>query len=508
MVDARDGKLLANARLEQTDGYADIKASAGMAWGAELVPTVDTQAPVEAHLGAKAFRAAAILPFTGGALNELDGRIDADATVKLGGAGGAEPSMEGRVVFREGSVQLAAMGEQFRKARATVTFQPGGVIKVDDVYMHGTSGELTANALVRTRGLDLVSATGNVHIPNKRPLDLAMDGQPIGEVSGDIKLTALNSEDGKNMKVTVDVPAMTIDLPQKMKSGLQELDEKETIRVGVFRDPKTFVKLPLDKEDLEPPPSEKPAAATTMDVDVRLGEITVVQGNMAKIVLGGAPHIHMDGGPPEVTGQIQVKTGKIDVQGKKFEIEKGIITFQKEDAANPIVVATAVWESDDGSKIYADFVGPVATGKVTLRSEPARPRNEILAMILFGTADGANATPPPPGRAPDGTTKAAVGVGGGFAAQGLTEAMDDLTGIQATARIDTSRANNPAPEIEIQLARRISVAFQHVLGTPPLSSPDKNLATFDWRFRRNWSLETQFGDRGKLQTDAVWQKRY
>ena len=210
----------------------------------------------------------------------------------------------------------------------------------------------------------------------------------------------------------------------------------------------------------------------------------------------------------QVSGQVEVKQGKIDVQGKQFEIEKGTVTFQPEDASNPTVVATASWTAEDGSKVYADFVGPVKTGKVNLRSDPARPKNEVLAMILFGTADGANAAPPPPGRAPDGTTKAATALGGGLAAQGLTEAMDDLTGIPATARIDTTRSANPAPGIEIQIARRLSLAFVHILGTPPLSEPDTNLAIVDWRFRKNWSLEMTVGDRGKIQSDFVWTKRY
>lgn len=507
VVDARDGKVVATARVDQTDGYVDLKANTGLTWGASLAPSLDPNADVEAHLDAKSFRAAAILPFVQAQMNELDGRIDANATVKLG-PGFKDPTMEGKVTFRDGQLQLAAMGEEFKDARATVTFDPGGVIKIDDVFMRGTDGELSANAVVRTRGLALGTAEANVHIPSRHKLDLSMDGQPIGAMSGDVKLVAVNSEDGKTMNVKVEVPTLDVELPQKMKSGIQELSEKESIRVGTFRDANTFVKLPLDKEDLEPPAEEKPVG-TIIDVDVRLGNVTIVQGNMARIVLGGNPHIRMTN-KTEVTGQITLKEGKIDVQGKKFEIEKGTVTFQADDTANPIVVATAAWAAPDGSHIYADFVGPVKTGKVTLRSDPPRPRNEILAIVLFGTADGANAPPPTgnQGRGPDGTTKAAASLGGGFAAQGLTEAVDDLTGVQATARIDTSRSNNPAPEIEVQIARTVSVAFAHILGTPPLSEPDRNLAIVEWRFKRNWSLETTFGDRGKLQTDAVWTKRY
>lgn len=505
MLDARGGKVEAKARLDQTDGYADLRATTDLAWGAALTPTVDPAANVEAHLDAKGFRAAALLPFVRNVFNELDGRIDADATASLGG--GKDAKMEGKVVFHDGTLQFVAVGDELKDARATVTFRPGGVIAIDDVFMRASDGELSAKGTVKTRGLAMESAAASVHVPKHKPFDISAQGQPIGAVTGDVLVAATASEDGKLLSVRVDVPALSVTLPQRTKSGVQVLEDKPTIRVGTFRDAKTFVHLPFDKDDLLPPSALEPAPATIIDADIRLGDITVTQGNQARIVLGGNPHVHI-GRTTELSGQIEVKQGKVDVQGKQFEIEKGIVTFQTEDASNPIVVATAAWTAEDGTRIYADFVGPVKTGKVNLRSDPTRPKNEILAIILFGTADGANAAPPPPGRAPDGTTKAATALGGGFAAQGLTEAMDDLTGLQATARIDTSRSSNPAPEIEIQLARRLSLAFEHILGTPPLSEPDTNLAIVDWRFRKNWSLETTLGDRGKVQTDAVWTRRY
>jgi translocation and assembly module TamB len=505
VVDARDGKLLADVRLEQSDGYANLHATTGLAWGADLAPSMDPNANLEAKLDAKSFRAAAILPFVDSVMNELDGRIDADATVKLG-PGFSDPTLSGSVAYHDGTLQLAALGEEFKNARARVSFEPGGVVKVTDVYMRGADGELTADAQVKTRGLGFSTASANLHIPRRKPLDVAMQGQPIGAISGEVKIAATSSEDGKQMDVKVSVPTMDLALPQKLKSGLQQLSDQDEIRVGTFRDEKTFVKLPLDKDDTEPPPAQKPVG-TIMNVDIALGDITIVQGSQARIVLTGNPHVKITN-TTELSGQIEVKEGKVDVQGKQFHVERGTITFQPDDPSNPIIVATAEWTAEDGSKVYADFVGPVKTGKVNLRSDPSRPKNEILALILFGTADGANAAPPPPGRAPDGTTKAATSLGGGFAAQGLTEAMDDLTGIQATARIDTTRSANPAPEIEIQIARRISLAFEHILGTPPISEPDTNLAIVDWRFRKNWSMETTLGDRGKVAVDGVWTKRY
>ena len=291
------------------------------------------------------------------------------------------------------------------------------------------------------------------------------------------------------------------------KSGLQSLDTHRNVRVGVYRDHERFVMLPLEAKDVQRADA-KPADPSRIDVDIRLGKVRVSRGSQLRVNLSGNPKVTVANGETSLSGRIEIASGWIDVQGKKFEIEKGTVTFNGESPPDPTVVATAGWTAADGTRVYADFIGPVTTGKITLRSEPARPKNEILAIVLFGTADGANPQPAAPGAAPDGTTKAAVGIGGGLVAQGLTEALEDLAGIQATARIDSTQANNPRPEIEFQLSPKVSIAFSHVIGTPPIAEPDKNFANLEYRFHRNWSLDTTFGDRGTALLDAIWQKRY
>ncbi len=354
----------------------------------------------------------------------------------------------------------------------------------------------------------LADATANIDIPKNRAFDFALQGQPMGTISGAIKVNAKQSVDLKTTSIAVEIPNLMVELPQSTKSGVAKLEEKENVRVGVYTSPNEFVKLPLDKEDTLPPKEKGAEDPSRIDVAVKIGRIDVQKGNQARLAVTGDLKVGV-GVDTRITGQIRALEGSwADVQGKKFNVEKATITFNGEPEPNPVVIATAGWKAADGTLVYADFVGPVKTGKVTLRSEPARPKNEILAIILFGTADGANPTPASGQQQADGTTKAAVGVGGGFAAQGLTDALDDLAGIQATARIDSSNANNPRPELEFQVSPKVSIAFGHVIGTPPITEPDKNLAKVGYRFHRNWSLETTVGDRGKGQMDAIWQKRY
>jgi translocation and assembly module TamB len=338
-------------------------------------------------------------------------------------------------------------------------------------------------------------------------MDFSIAGQPLGEISGNVKLHAMASPERDRIMMRVDVPDLNVSVPATaLSAGVQELSEREDVRVGVYLGPDTFVKLPMDRGDYERTERSEPGEGIALDVDVRLANVTLVYGKLARVVLRGNPRLTVVAGETSVTGRIEATQGTIEIQGKEFEIEKATVTFQPDDASNPVVVATASWTAPEGTKVLADFVGPVDTGRLNLRSEPARPQNEILALILFGTAEGMNARPPP-GREAGAGMQAAKTLGG-LAVEGLTAALQDLTGVRATARIDTSRARNPAPEIEMQISPRVSVEYSHVLGTPPLSRPDKNLVSFEWRISRRWSLETTVGDRGTVQMDAVWQKRY
>ncbi|HTM45495.1 MAG TPA: translocation/assembly module TamB domain-containing protein, partial [Polyangiaceae bacterium] len=156
-------------------------------------------------------------------------------------------------------------------------------------------------------------------------------------------------------------------------------------------------------------------------------------------------------------------------------------------------------------------IGPLKTGKVTLRAEPARTQSEILSLILFGTTDGQAVPVSGPGQqsSDPGASGAALGVGGGIATQGLNRALDDITGLDVTTRVDTTDSANPRPEIEVQIAQDVALSIAHVLGTPSAAEGlDRNLLTLDWRFLRNWSLETTFGDQGSVVMDTIWQLRY
>ncbi|HMI85803.1 MAG TPA: translocation/assembly module TamB domain-containing protein [Polyangiaceae bacterium] len=501
-----DGRALrASVRLDQTDGFLQAQAQLGMRWGADTTPTAATEEPAFVVLKANQFRAAALLPFAASVLGQLDGRINADARVDL--VPGGAPKMNGNVTFERGRVQLTRVGEPMHDVKARVVFSPDGLVRLEEFEAHGSTGRMNVKGAVRLNGFQLVGARANITIPKNDPFPLDIDGQAVGEIYADISIAADVTPDRRTMNVKVDIPRLHSDLPLASSNKPQELGEADKIRVGYFRRPKQFVILPKDAEDLKD--KDAPAAdeaPTTTNVAIHLGDdVEVQRGTTLRIALTGDPKLEL-AEEPKMSGQIRLTRGQLEVQGRRFKVERGTVTFVGEPD-NPQIVVSAYWDASDGTRVYADFVGPLKTGKVNLRSDPSRPQNEILALIMFGTAEGSSSTPYPT-QQPDGATRAGT-FAGGFATEGLSKGLDELTGLDVSAKIDTSSSANPKPEVEVQIARDISVQIAYVLGTPPPGvNPDKTFVTLDWRFKRNWSMETTFGDQGSSIVDFLWQYRY
>jgi translocation and assembly module TamB len=316
----------------------------------------------------------------------------------------------------------------------------------------------------------------------------------------------------QELEVVVDVPSAALELAQGSATrDVQDLGEIAGVRVGVQRRSDEFIELELDAvtdEGVDETTSTASAPKTPIKIELRLGgDVMVRRGPDLEVRLEGQPTVTIGPGV-RVAGQIRLIRGTISIQGKPFEIERGTVTFVGADPSNPQIVLTAGWTAADGTRVFADFVGPLKTGRVTLRSEPARPQNEILALLLFGTTDQQKTNNTP-------QTTSVAAAAGGVATQPLNKALGgvnrslDKLGLAGgiTTKIDTSTPN-PRPEVELQIARDVSLQIAWVLGVPPPGNPDTTLVTLDWRFLRQWSLATTVGDAGTSIVDVIWQHRY
>jgi translocation and assembly module TamB len=502
-----DGKAIdGSLRVDQTDGFVEAKAHASATWGAALLPTLDPAQPLTASLSSKNFRLVALQPMLDGVFDEFDGRLDSNATVELDPkVRGAK--LAGNIALRRGTIEAVAGGGEFHDITGNLRFAPDGTITLEKLTGEGLTGRFDATGVGHVNGTTLQSAKVSINIPHNASIPISAGGSEIGNVDGQLELTETGSANGA-MKFAIGVPKWRVSLPQGTTTNAISLGPIAKVSIGSHRGtPMTFVVIPIDPA--VPVAKADAAGAEDLTIQVNLGDVQVVRGSEIRVGLTGK--LAIDVGPTTtVTGQIRLQPGgTLTEQGKTFIVESGTVTFVGDDPSNPEVVVQASWTAPEGTVVFANFVGPLKTGKVTLRSEPALPRDEIVQLLLFGAADGQSAQSQAESSASGGGTETTAAVAaGGQAAAPLNHALGQIGLGAVTAKIDTSETN-PKPEVEVQIANDLSLQIAVVLGVPPPGvNPDRTLFTLDWRFASKWSLASTVGDAGTTVFDMLWKKRY
>lgn len=485
-------KASASVLMQQPDGFGQALGSAAIRWKG-LLPSLERGARI--RLLANGWRLQALEPFVHEQVDRLDGRVDADARLDL--IPGAT-KLAGFVRVREGVLQVPALGQQLKNLEAHVDLAPSGNVRLSGGSVEGLSGRAYFAAAAKLDGLSLVAANAKLRIPEKEAMPLTYQGVPLGDGSGAIDLKARLTP--KQTRLDVDVRRFAFQLPRQPNTGVQNLEPDPHIRMGA-QTPGGFV--PILGPAAEEAPKETSQGAPTL-VSIDLGDrFEVTQGTKLRVRLSGKLLIDSSRKQP-VQGQIRLDGGRIDISGKLFEIEQGVISFG-DDPSNPIVVARAAWDSPAGYKVIAEYAGPLKNGNFKLRAEPSLSQNEIVSLILFGTPEGSVGS----GGGDGPGAASAAGVGAGVATAPLNRAIADVTDLDISTRVDTSSAQSPRPELVVQLSPRVSAQVGYNLEEPkPGKAPDRTLFTLEFRIASRWSLATTFGDGGSSLVDLVWRYRY
>ncbi|HKQ69271.1 MAG TPA: translocation/assembly module TamB domain-containing protein, partial [Polyangiaceae bacterium] len=500
---AKNG-IVASAKLDQADGGgASATASARLEWPSPVVPAIDHGAPVDLYLDARAFRAAALYPLLfRGVFTYFDG--DLRGTLHLHEEKRNEAvkqTVEGAFELKDGIFQIPEIGQEFRKATAQIRVAEGGQVEVSDVAASGVTGRLTASGSMQLKGFSFVSGEGTLRVAEKEAVPLTLEGVSVGDAFGTLMLHAKMDGD-HTVKVDVDVPVFHTDIPESSSRDVQALADHDGIRVGIGDGEGKLVPVALGV-----PQAKRADDALSWHLTFYLGQdVKLTRGQTMRMVLGGQPVVDLTD-EARVSGSVEFRSGAVEVFGKTFEIEHGVARFEGDDPGNPYVNVTARWDGPDATRIFVDYVGPLRTGVLGLRSEPARSRADILAILLFGTAETAS---PAAGFTTQtrGTANAGTALALGQVSTGVNQVLSNVVPSKLTTRV-SSDARGPTPEVAYQLSPKVTAQLSFRTRKPTLNElPDRILLTLDWRFRRNWSVTVTRGDAGRSVLDLIWQYRY
>lgn len=512
-VEAKNGALSAHAKVSQTDGgsgSAHLTSSALQWHGAEVA--WDDAQPTRIEYAVDRMSIAIARPFVRTIIPEIDGRVNGRGSAVVDAK---SQVFEGGLALSDGRLYVNALGEEITGINAVANFERDGGFRVQDLRGKIGSGELKASASGRMKGLHFESAEVVAVVPTKDGVPLSAEGATFAEATGEVRLSAKMSPDRSALLVTVTVPRSKVTLPDRGTQNLQPLDPDETIAIGIRQKDGSLAPQALRpgaKRSHEEALAAKAAAEAgdqeskdlTAKLTVTLGTEVELEGRGLRLGLGGRTVVDI-AEEVAVTGQIQLKNGgTIDVQGRKFVVDRGTVSFvEGDEPGNPIVIAAAYWDAPDRTRVWVEFNGPLKTGKLTLRSEPPYSKNEILSILLFGRADPNQAKA---GDARPSDAQAATAVGTGIASSGLNKALGELDE-DFDLEQDRTSANRVRTKLGYRLRRNLKVQLGYASGFSQ-REPDTTYLFVEWQFIPKWSLIGTRGDRGTSILDVLFQHRY
>jgi autotransporter translocation and assembly factor TamB len=200
--------------------------------------------------------------------------------------------------------------------------------------------------------------------------DLAAVADGEVRLSGTMKGAVLSGD------ATIDQAELRI--PDRLSQGIVDIEVTE------INKPAAGKKI---KSKTGPPLSER------IDLDLNLGipGRVFLRGRGLDSEWEGRLKITGQASNPEVKGTLNVVRGRFDFLEKRFNLTEGNLRIDSSALSSSDVALTAAhWQKD--MMAYIQLSGPVTAPKLTLRSEPSFPSDEILARILFGRS-ASNITP-------------------------------------------------------------------------------------------------------------------
>lgn len=496
-VGARDGSLFVSLRAQDEKGEGVVRiASRALRWkGTDL--SFDGKAPTSVEYDVRAMRLAILRPLVRRVFPEFDGRVDGRGSMTVDESAQV---FEGGLSVTDGRFYLTAVGEEITNVSATARFEKSGAFRIERATGRAGSGEVVLTAAGHMDGFRFRDAQGVANVPSKEGVPLSSEGATYAEATGEVRFDARMSEKRDALLLTLNIPRANVEIPRRDAQALQDLEPDPSIAIGVRRG-----------ETLEAAPRRRRRGGGGVDgedevagtkITVSLGDEVIIEGRGLRVALGGRALVDI-AEEVRVTGRVDLRSGTIEVHGRRFVVDRGTITWPPgSEPDNPTIIAAAYWDAPDRTRIWVEFTGPFETGALTLRSEPPHSKNEILSILLFGRPDPNMASA---GQRPTDASRAAA-VGTGFVASDINSVLSQIDE-NLDYETDTLSGNRTRTKVGYRLRRNLRVQLGYAPGRS-YREPDTTFLFLDWQFVPKWSLIATRGDRGTSILDVLFQHRY
>ncbi|HXU79856.1 MAG TPA: translocation/assembly module TamB domain-containing protein, partial [Polyangia bacterium] len=429
------------------------------------------------------------------------------ANARLRGKAGA-PEVDGRVEWKDGRLVITDLGGY--DGIHLLVHGNGQEVVLEDLSARAGPGKahLTAKAVRAAPGKFKVETVAQL---DKFPL--YSEGQPLAALTLDAR--ASGNASAERIGLTARINEAHVALAEGKRKKLQPL--KRPADVVLFEDGKPLNREQAKKlrrllaerraEEAAPPLAAAPATQPRrIRVAIEAPRNLWIEGPDVHLELGlDEGFVVSVADEPRVFGAVLVKRGRVEVLGKRFDVDPGSTVRFTGPPDRPTLAVKATHQARKagiGVRISVD--GPADNLNLAL-SSPDNPQlgdTDLLTVLATGHLpeehSGGSATP----------STAAMSVLGGVLASQVQKKLSHRLPLDVLVIEPGEGLNGTRLEAGTYLTDSLYAAYVGRVGADPFGRENRNEVQLEYQLTRRWSFEGTYGDQRRGSADIVWTKNY
>jgi autotransporter translocation and assembly factor TamB len=429
-------------------------------------------------------------------LKDVQGAVTMDVSLK----GPVEAlAVAGPIRLHNGRARVKPLGQTFSDIAVEVQLEPTRV-RLSNLSVTGGEGRFSGSGVV---ALDRYQVTN---------IDLTFQADHFRVI--DTKEYRAELSGGMNCSGSLDAPIVTgamtvvnaVARPNlaMLKSGPAAQDATITVVHNTEELARPTMEAPANEEEGGPVAAAAKGGVydkLRLDVGVTIPRDTWVHTSEGSIELMGQLQAKKNPSAElTLSGSIDTVRGWVAVQGRKFTLQKGNITFSGETPIDPSLDIIARYTL---SEYLVDVVisGTGTQPSILFKSEPALEQADILSLLVFGRPANALSSQEKVSL----QSRALQAVAGSVAAD-LSRSIAEQLGVD---NIEFDVGGNPSQSkvgIGKYVAPGVFVSTSQQLGGN--SQGQGQEVSIEYQLNDNWQLKASTTARGNNGVDILWKKKY
>ena len=255
---------------------------------------------------------------------------------------------------------------------------------------------------------------------------------------------------------------------------------------------------------LPPAPREKPyPVILVLDAPKNIW----IQSPDLNLELGLGPDFRLEiSDPTTMFGEVRVLRGRLDVLGRRFDIQRNSLVRFTGDPAEPVLDVTAVYTNvREQVKVSMNVQGQGKSISLVPSSQPPMSEAEIYTLLATGRRSlkrGAGSS--------EIGSAAAVSVLGSLAASQLQGAVNTKVGLDVVSVSAGEGGTLEGATLEAgkYITDELYLGYAGKTGADPGRYENSNAFRLEYQFLPRWTLEAVYGDAKSGSADVVWSRDY